>query len=495
MAKAHKNPVPEETFLNYFGMQRLPFGPPLDPLEIFDCEQYSFLSEQLASATEHAGSLVVICGVDGSGKTTLLNRYVGNLPESTAYARFDETCKTGKQFYFEFLKQLGFDEISGTLREFRNITREFLIYQCTAGKPALIFVDNAHLVKPSVLEQLRWISASKIKGKRVLSVVLAGNSDLPRIMKSPAMRSLKFENRVDFNIRVYTESETEAYVWHCLNAAGGADVAKFSNEARAMIYRYTGGIPGQINALCSAVLAEACARENRVVHDKLVRAVAEREKMLPHAVPLKSKSRRKTDQNYVGDAEADQTEEQSGVTKAVPKKAGTKENATTAKKTADLRKEKRANKKLLEKLEASLAERDSRIAELEATLATNAADLTIVQAQLRAQTEPSGEQHSPNDAILRIEALKNGSCEQIVDIRQSQSKVMVGRADESELQLSGQFVSRHHALIVLSDGQVFIEDLKSFNGTIVNGSKITRHKISPGDKISIGDYELRTSPA
>ena len=39
----------------------------------------------------------------------------------------------------------------------------------------------------------------------------------------------------------------------------------------------------------------------------------------------------------------------------------------------------------------------------------------------------------------------------------------------------------------------FIEDLKSFNGTIVNGCKITRRKISPGDKINIGDYELRTS--
>ena len=69
---------------------------------------------------------------------------------------------------------------------------------------------------------------------------------------------------------------------------------------------------------------------------------------------------------------------------------------------------------------------------------------------------------------------------------------MIGRTDESELRLSGQFVSRHHALIILSDGEVFIEDLKSFNGTIVNGSKITRREISPGDKINIGDYELRT---
>ena len=398
MAKAHRNPVPEETFLNYFGMQRPPFGPPADPLEIFDCEQYAFVNERLASTTEHAGSLAVVCGVDGSGKTTLLNRYVANLPEDAAYARFDESCKTGKQFYFEFLKQLGFDEISGTLREFRNITREFLIYQGTAGHPVAIFVDNAHLVKPSVLEQLRWISATKIKGRRVLSVVLAGNSDLPRIMESPAMRSLKFEHRVDFNIRVYTESETDAYVWHCLNASGGADVAKFSNDARAMIYRYTGGIPRQINTLCSATLAEACARENRVIHDKLVRVVADREKMLPHAVPLKSKGRRKTDENYISNVEVElaelaeiaeivepvepveTAEQQSGTRKSVSKKTGEKSKAKSAK--ADLRK----SKALVEKLE-------KQVEDLQALVSTYVSDLTMVQAQLRAQTEPSDKEH------------------------------------------------------------------------------------------------------
>ena len=481
MAKAQTNPVPEETFLKYFGMQRAPFGPPLEPLEIFDCEQYSLLNDRLVSATEVPGSLAVICGVDGSGKTTLLNRYVANLPEDAAYARFDETCKNGKQFYFDFLQQLGFDEISGTLREFRNITREFLKYQGAVGNPVLLLVDSAHLVKPSVLEQLRWISATRIKDRKVLSVVLAGNFDLLRIMDSPAMRSLKFDHRADFNIRVYTESETEAYVWHCLNASGGADVAKFSNAAGAMIYRYTGGIPGKINSLCNATLAEACARENRVIHDKLVRVVADKEKMLPHAVPLKSKGRRKTDKDYTGNAAAEESKEQSGVTKAVPKKTGTKRKTKT--------------KLLIQKLQESLAERDARIAELEAGLDIYATDLTLVRAQLRAQTGLSDEQLSPSGAVLSFEVLKNGHCEQIVEISQGQSKVMIGRADECELRLGGQFVSRHHALLVLTDGEVFIEDLKSFNGTIVNGCKITRRQISPGDQIKIGDYELRTSPA
>jgi pSer/pThr/pTyr-binding forkhead associated (FHA) protein len=110
---------------------------------------------------------------------------------------------------------------------------------------------------------------------------------------------------------------------------------------------------------------------------------------------------------------------------------------------------------------------------------------------LHAKTGPSDKQHVTNDAVLGIEVLKNRKCEQVLDISQSQSRVMIGRADDSELRLGGNFVSRHHALIILSDDEIIIEDLKSFNGTIVNGSKITRRKIGPGDKINIGDYELR----
>ena len=83
-----------------------------------------------------------------------------------------------------------------------------------AGDPVLMMIDNAHLVHPKVLEQLRLISAIKAKNHRVLSVVLAGNSDLVQIMDSPAMSQIKFHSHVHFNIRVYTREETANYVCH-----------------------------------------------------------------------------------------------------------------------------------------------------------------------------------------------------------------------------------------------------------------------------------------
>ena len=68
---------------------------------------------------------------------------------------------------------------------------------------------------------------------------------------------------------------------------------------------------------------------------------------------------------------------------------------------------------------------------------------------------------------------------------------MIGRSEDSELRLKSEFVSRHHALIVCTDDGLHIEDLNSFNGTIVNSEKISRHKLQIDDTIMIGKFEIR----
>ncbi|MGB5353348.1 MAG: AAA family ATPase [Woeseia sp.] len=250
------------------------------------------------SATEQADSLVVVCGADGTGKTTLLNQYIASLSDDLSYAVFDDTCVDGTQFYSSFLQQIGFGEVDGTLRELQRITREFLLHRSKAGEHVLFFVDNAQLVRPAVLEQLRGVADIRFADTRVISVVLAGNLNLPRIIDSPAMSSLKFRYQTNFHIRVYTEVETDDYVRHRLRLAGAAEAAKFTDESRSLIYRFTGGIPSQINKLCNAVLTESCVQSTRVINDQLIRSVADSHQILPHVVPLKGKGRRSTDPDF-----------------------------------------------------------------------------------------------------------------------------------------------------------------------------------------------------
>ncbi len=690
MVQALENLAADPTFLEFFGLTRTPFAELSRSPQIFHTEQYSLLMSHLANAAEQSDRLVVICGVDGSGKTTLLNRYIAGLGDDMCFATIDDTCRGEGQFYCAFLRQLGFSDITGTPHELRRITKEFLVYRGMAGDPVLMMIDNAHLVNPTVLEQLRWISAIKVNDRRVLSVILAGNSDLVRVMGSPAMIQTKFRRHVDFHIRVYTEEETANYVVHHLRLAGGSDAVQFSHDALALIHRYTGGIPKLINMLCNAVLTEAFAMDSHGITEDLVRTVADNRRLVPHVVPLQGRGRRRTDPDFklvkpgqraneridVRDSTTDETGEMPTLRPEMPdvdgrdpmeqiaqlseqvgeltadrtralqdlgtrdrdiselrnqldaqtaltdrlsgalekrideigrlnralsesKKALQKKEKASKKLAADLKKARGAAKtaqtgiakakvteaeldqlrselqaavsdldmanervgqidaleensaalkdeienktgelltlraeldsrdeafvhleKLLEEsqlecaslrssalaletLEKTLSEKNVSIESLEARLAECSQEIMALKSEKeelesrhmdvssssRAPVTDSSTEQS-GTVVTAFEIARDGKTEQIIEIAEGQSRFMIGRSEDCELRLNAGFVSRHHALIFCADRETYIEDLNSFNGTIVNSKRITRCDLQAGDIVTVGDFQI-----
>ncbi len=68
-------------------------------------------------------------------------------------------------------------------------------------------------------------------------------------------------------------------------------------------------------------------------------------------------------------------------------------------------------------------------------------------------------------------------------------EVTIGRLAGNDIVLGKGNVSKYHSRIVLKDGKFIIVDMKSTNGTYVNGKKIAAPQVvRPADKIYIGDY-------
>jgi len=70
------------------------------------------------------------------------------------------------------------------------------------------------------------------------------------------------------------------------------------------------------------------------------------------------------------------------------------------------------------------------------------------------------------------------------------SRVGIGRHESNEIQLPSRAVSNFHAELLKEDGALVIRDLGSTNGTRVNGERIDRSRVSPGDSIRIGNHVL-----
>src|SRR5262245_25298391 len=70
-------------------------------------------------------------------------------------------------------------------------------------------------------------------------------------------------------------------------------------------------------------------------------------------------------------------------------------------------------------------------------------------------------------------------------------QINIGRQEGSTIRLTEQNISRRHARLFQKDGALFIEDLASFNGVKVNGTRLAAPTpIKDGDQILLGDYKL-----
>jgi hypothetical protein len=69
-------------------------------------------------------------------------------------------------------------------------------------------------------------------------------------------------------------------------------------------------------------------------------------------------------------------------------------------------------------------------------------------------------------------------------------ELFVGRHPSCDLVISQLSVSRRHARLMFRDGRWIVHDLASTNGTTVNGLKVGRCELRPGDRLALGNHQL-----
>ena len=108
-----------------------------------------------------------------------------------------------------------------------------------------------------------------------------------------------------------------------------------------------------------------------------------------------------------------------------------------------------------------------------------AKDGTTVAREVRIATGPD-----PDD-VACLEGL-SGSVEGRL-FALTTGSTSIGRGSSSNLQLEDEGISRQHAKIAVhDDGIVNLLDLRSTNGTFLNGERIDVAVVRPGDKIQVG---------
>ncbi len=103
------------------------------------------------------------------------------------------------------------------------------------------------------------------------------------------------------------------------------------------------------------------------------------------------------------------------------------------------------------------------------------------------QTEQLAAPSAATQAKVRIQTGFYEGLEWLLD----RSSTVIGRGRHADLLLNEATISRAHALLGRDGEAVFVQDLGSTNGTLVNGNRADRKVLKDGDELTMGRLVLK----
>jgi general secretion pathway protein A len=251
-------------FLTHFALNAHPFTekPPIAWLQ-----RDPRIEQALARLKffEQQGAVALILGHSGLGKSSLLRLFIHELPQNRyhpLYLHLTPICANA--FLRLIVTKLGEKPKMGKDRMLLQIlSRIQQNEKCT-----ILIIDEAHLLDPQTLTDLRLLISS-IDEQIALKIVLCGQDCLKDTLKRASHADLVQRITLRFYLKALLKQQTAALIDSRMTLAGGSNKI-FEPEAKDLIHDYTGGVPRQINNVATACLIHAASRNMKKVTEALV---------------------------------------------------------------------------------------------------------------------------------------------------------------------------------------------------------------------------------
>ncbi len=276
-------------YVSFFNLREQPFNLTPDPRFLFLSPQHEeALSHLLYGIYERKG-FIEITGEVGTGKTLLCRTLLERLDASVSTALIFNSYLTDLELLEAILSDFGLTSVEATRKAYIDTLNQYLLDEFTAGRNAVVIIDETQNMELPVLEQLRMLSNLETDNGKLLQVVLIGQPELRDKLALRAMRQLDQRIAVRYHLHALTLKETKQYVMHRMSVAGGANSVTVSRRAWSRIHRYCRGVPRRINVLFDRILMTAYVQGSRsitgVIVQQSIRDLGDTQHRLPRRRP------------------------------------------------------------------------------------------------------------------------------------------------------------------------------------------------------------------
>jgi general secretion pathway protein A len=255
--------------LAWFGWKQFPFEKTIKSRDALDTEPFKECLARL-EYIKRRGGILLLTGDPGVGKTLALRRCVDGLNDNlfkTCYTPLSTLSRADLLYHLNRL--LGLPPRLSKSAVYGQIQHLLLESKEQLGKTVVLIIDEAHLLQTGPLEELRLLTNFKMDSYDPFILILAGQSDLKRIMEFAVMEPFNQRIAMRYHMPGLSLEETKRYVNHHLKLAG-AHEPLLNDQALQAVHEVSFGIPRKIGAVTEAALTYAMFDQKRTVSPEMV---------------------------------------------------------------------------------------------------------------------------------------------------------------------------------------------------------------------------------
>jgi general secretion pathway protein A len=267
-------------YLGFYGLRQEPFRLAPDPRFLHLAESHRNTLRSMLEGVSARKGLQVATGPVGTGKTTLLYCLQHILsheasPEQPLRSAFVvNPTLTQDEFHESLLEELEMPAQGSKPARLRAL-HQLMLRSYKENGNVVVIIDEAHLISPAVLEEIRLLVNLDNYPKSVLQIILCGQPELLVLLKRPELAALKQRIAIFSQLRVLTLGESRSYVAERLHVAGLPGESPFTALAIEEIHRFSAGVPRIINLLCDRSLTIGARQQMKKVGADCVNEAAE----------------------------------------------------------------------------------------------------------------------------------------------------------------------------------------------------------------------------
>jgi general secretion pathway protein A len=264
-------------YQSYFGLAEAPFSIAPDPRYLYMSQRHQEALAHLLYGVNGGGGFVLLTGEVGAGKTTVCRCLLEQIPESCDVAYIFNPKQTVTELLSTICAEFGIACPSGntSVKVYIDCINAYLLDAHAKGRHTVLIIDEAQNLSADVLEQMRLLTNLETSQRKLLQIILLGQSELAVMLAQPELRQLAQRIIARYHLGPLSRPEVSAYVRHRLEISG-TQRQLFPDALMGRLYRLSGGIPRIINVLCDRSLLGAYVQgKERIDRATLMQAARE----------------------------------------------------------------------------------------------------------------------------------------------------------------------------------------------------------------------------